>query len=63
MKLFGHSKISIGELEAFLQQNSTVLEDPNEAFIVVYLCDDTNYGDFNFFVSTKTLLQNAVDMK
>lgn len=60
IKHFGHSTISIGELEAFLQCNSSVPEDPNEAFIVDYLCNDSNDGDFKFFVSTKTLLRNAV---
>lgn len=60
IKHFGRSTISIGELEAFLQCNSSVPEDPNEAFIVDYLCDDTNDGNFKFFVSTTTLLRNAV---
>lgn len=45
----------------FLRDHSIIPEDENEAFIVDYLCNDSNDGDFKFFVSTKTLLRNAVD--
>lgn len=60
LEIYGPSTISIGELEVFLRSHLSIPEDPNEAFIVDYICDDTNDGNFKFFVSTQTLLQNAI---
>ncbi|KAJ6648504.1 hypothetical protein Bhyg_03734, partial [Pseudolycoriella hygida] len=57
---FGVSSISLGELEAFLRDHSVIPIDDNKAFISDYWCSDANDADFKFFVTTKTLLRNAV---
>lgn len=63
LKLYGPSTVSIGQFQIFLREHSSIPEDPNEAFIVDFICDDSKDGDFKFFVSTKTLLRNVLNIE
>ncbi|CAF2523943.1 unnamed protein product [Rotaria sp. Silwood2] len=62
-KLYGTSTISLGELEAWCQQNSGILDDDDKPWVLRYQIeyedeiDDDN--KFRFFVTTKRLLFNA----
>ncbi len=44
----------------FLRDHSSIPEGENVAFISDYSCSDAKDADFKFFVTTKTLLRNAV---
>ena len=60
---FGSSTISLGELEKWLQDHSTVPEDENKAFVVEHEVTFGKNGSFRYFVSSKTLLKMAKDVK
>jgi hypothetical protein len=62
-KKFGNSTISLGELEKWLQDHSAIPEDENKAFVVSYELTYGKNGSFRYFVSSKTLLKMAKDVK
>lgn len=59
---YGNEKINCGQLEKWLQDNTSLPESDMEPFILNYEmnCEDKDKLDFRFFVSTKLLLQQAI---
>jgi len=60
---FGSPQISIGELERFLLENSTIPDIEDVPFIVAYEINDVDEIDFRFFISTKRLLTHVASSK
>ena len=64
--MYGTTSISLGELEAWCQQNSVIPDDDDQPWVMKYEIkyEDDNYcsddgNKFRFFVTTKRLLFNA----
>ncbi len=55
--------ISLGELEKWLQDHSTIPEEENKAFVVQYEITYGKNGSFRYFVSSRTLLKMANNVK
>lgn len=64
---FGSEKLHYGTLEQWLKDSSNEPEDENEPFILAYGIDLNEEkvvdSKFRFFVSTKTLIRNAIDVE
>lgn len=62
---YGACKLSLGELERWLIDNSAIPDSDTEPFVVNYeiYYDENDEPQFRFFVSTKKLLSLAVGVK
>lgn len=64
---FGSEKLHFGTLEQWLKDSSNIPDDENDPFVVVYNVnmneEKVENSKFHFFVSTKTLLRNAVELE
>lgn len=64
---FGSEKLHYGTLEKWLKEKSMVPADKNEPFVVTYSVEmnEENFEDskFRFFVSSHTLLHNAINVE
>lgn len=62
---YGEEKLNSGSLEKWLQECSPLPDDENEPFIVNYelIYENNSEFDFRFMVTTKLLLQQAIESK
>ncbi|XP_055380607.1 uncharacterized protein LOC129611454 [Condylostylus longicornis] len=57
---FNASSLNLCEIENWLKNNSKVPDCESKMFVVSY---ETNIEKFNFFISSKKLLQNAIEIE
>lgn len=64
---YGEARLHFGSLEQWLKECNEVPQNWDQPFVVAYECniDDTSPDDstFRFFVSTKHLIQNTIDVE
>lgn len=64
---FGSERLNFGTLEQWLKENMIAPLDKNEPFVMAYHIhidvNSINNSTFRFFVSTKSLIGHAVDVK
>lgn len=64
---FGAARLHFGSLKKWLKECNVVPEDNNNPFVVAYEMDvndeSPDLSEFRFFVSTKTLIRNCIDIE
>lgn len=60
---YGQANLSLSELVNVLQSSTNVPDNTDDAYVVDFHINDNGNGKIHFFVTSKTLLRNAINTK